>query len=638
MSSVRFHRALRLWASVAVVAATASCSTGSEPKFDRLSAADPKSDKVERLLGFCGRMHAAGDLTVAAGLCRRAHVLAPDDPRPLVELGAIMLELGHHHDGVAVYRKALSIDPQNLEALIGLGKAHLALKQPEEAERQFQTALRLNDTDYRSYNGLGVLKDLRGDHAKAQSYYRTGLALAPEAASLRSNLGLSLSLTGHHREAVAILGDLAEDYDSDATNRQNLALAHARAGDLRNAEQVARLDLGADAVAKNLDYFAAERLALAKAQRAARVSMPIVTMQPAVPQSPTFVGLAEPPIVRPATKSVAAPRAAVKPTRTASANHSPVSNAPMPIASMALVDEDGMAVGPETAISTIAVNRNRSSGDEAISIHSSIPIARAMLVDADRTLARRSGGDEQSPQFEVAILDALTLPAGGYEMPSSPVQTARADDPEPTQVSAPPAGQFAVQLGSYRNLALAAAELARQQTGLAGLVDDDALKIESAKLNSEDVRYRLKVTGLASRASADTLCDRVRKTGSACMVSGPPTRRHVAAAAPAAVSGAQSIDAKRRRAGVRRTKSGLSYSVQLGAFRQFASLEKELERLRRAAPSLLGHQEIRVRKSMVDGQQILRLRTVHLTDEQAARTLCQSLKAAGIGCVIAIDG
>jgi len=599
---------------------------------DRLSAADPTTDKVERLLGFCGRMHAAGDLAVAAGLCRRAHMLAPEDTRPLVELGAIMLELGQHRDGVAVYRKALSIDPDNLEALIGLGKAHLALKQPDEAERQFQTALRLNDTDYRSYNGLGVLKDLRGDHAKAQSYYRTGLVLAPEATSLRSNLGLSLSLTGRHQEAVAILGDLAEDYDSDATNRQNLALAHARAGDMRNAEQVARLDLGADAVAKNLDYFAAERLALAKSQRAAaRVHMPIVNIRPVVPHSRAFVEHGVPPVVLFPMDSVVATQTAAKPAPAGRAKRRAVSNAPMPVASTALVDEDGVAVGPETAISMIA-----SSG-KARPVQPSMPVAQATLVDED---GADIGAEPAmgSVTFETAILDALTLPAGGYEIPSPPAQMAQSDKSKPRIVSAASAGQFAVQLGSYRNLALAAAELARKQTDLTGLIDRDALKIESAKLNGDDVRYRLKVSGIASRATADALCGRVRQQGSACMVSGPPASRQVAAATPAAVSGAQSIDAKPRRAGARRTKGELTYSVQLGAYRQFASLEKELDRLRRAAPGLLGDQEIRVRKSMVDGQQILRLRTVHLADEQAARALCKSLKAAGIGCVIAIDG
>jgi Flp pilus assembly protein TadD len=596
---------------------------------DRLSAADPTTDKVERLLGFCGRMHAAGDLAVAAGLCRRAHMLAPEDTRPLVELGAIMLELGQHRDGVAVYRKALSIDPDNLEALIGLGKAHLALKQPDEAERQFQTALRLNDTDYRSYNGLGVLKDLRGDHAKAQSYYRTGLVLAPEATSLRSNLGLSLSLTGRHQEAVAILGDLAEDYDSDATNRQNLALAHARAGDMRNAEQVARLDLEADAVATNLDYFAAERLALAKSQRAAaRVHMPIVNIRPVVPHSRAFVEHGVPPVVLFPMGSAAAVQSAAKPAPAGQAKRRAVSNAPMPVASTALVDEDGVAVGPETAISTIA-----SSG-EAQPVQPSMPVAQATLVDEDGA----DIGAIPSVTFETAILDALTLPAGGYEIPSPPAQMAQSDKSEPRVVSAASAGQFAVQLGSYRNLALAAAELARKQTDLTGLIDRGALKIESAKLNGDDVRYRLKVSGIASRTSADALCDRVRQQGSACMVSGPPASRQVAAAAKAAVSGAQSIDAKPRSAATRRARSGSSFSVQLGAFRQSASLEKELQRLRRAAPKLLGQQEIRVQKSMVDGQQLLRLRTVQLADEQAARTLCRSLKAAGIGCVIAIDG
>ena len=154
MPSARLLRHLRLGATFAVIALAASCGARPDPIAHQQSSVDQKADTVNRLISFCGRMHAAGDFDVAAGLCRRAHNLAPDDPRPLVELGAIMLKLGRHSDGVAAYRQALSLDATRLEALLGLGKAHLALKQYDAAERQFQIALRLNETDYRSYNGL----------------------------------------------------------------------------------------------------------------------------------------------------------------------------------------------------------------------------------------------------------------------------------------------------------------------------------------------------------------------------------------------------------------------------------------------------------------------------------------------------
>jgi len=240
-----------------LIALASGCGTQTETPITQSAAAEASADKVNRLLTFCERMHKSGDLAVAAGLCRRAYHLAPDDPRALIALGAIMLELGKPQDAVVAYRNALVLDERSIEALIGLGKAHLALKQFDQAERQFQLAVRRQETDYRGYNGLGVLHDLRGEHDTAQSFYQTGLRLAPGNASLRSNLGLSYSLTGRHRQAIAILGDLTNDYQSDATNRQNLALAYGMAGDMPTAERVARMDLGDAAVAKNLQYYSA---------------------------------------------------------------------------------------------------------------------------------------------------------------------------------------------------------------------------------------------------------------------------------------------------------------------------------------------------------------------------------------------
>ena len=131
----------------------------------------------------------------------------------------------------------------------------------------------------------------------------------------------------------------------------------------------------------------------------------------------------------------------------------------------------------------------------------------------------------------------------------------------------------------------------------------------------------------------------VRKRGSACLISAAPARQVAATEAlPAAGHEAQSIDAKPLRAVSRGSDQRPSFSVQLGAFRHSASLEKELARLRRAAPDLLGRQKMQIQESTAGGRKILRLRTAFLADEKTARALCRSLKAAGIGCVVAKGG
>ena len=61
-----------------------------------------------------------------------------------------------------------------------------------------------------------------------------------------SDYGLALALAGHPAEAIAVLEPAARDTDADATVRQNLALAHALAGDWNEARIIAAQDVPGD--------------------------------------------------------------------------------------------------------------------------------------------------------------------------------------------------------------------------------------------------------------------------------------------------------------------------------------------------------------------------------------------------------
>ena len=58
-----------------------------------------------------------------------------------------------------------------------------------------------------------------------------------------SDYGLALALAGHPAQAIAVLESAARDKDADATVRQNLALAHALAGDWNEARTIAAQDV-----------------------------------------------------------------------------------------------------------------------------------------------------------------------------------------------------------------------------------------------------------------------------------------------------------------------------------------------------------------------------------------------------------
>ena len=107
-----------------------------------------------------------------------------------------------------------------------------------------------------------------------------------------------------------------------------------------------------------------------------------------------------------------------------------------------------------------------------------------------------------------------------------------------------PNGHFTVQLGSYRNLAIAEAERAWKQSSLADRIDGGVVEISPDKSSGgSNVRYKLIVSGIASRGRATKVCAMVRRRGSACVVTGPPASPVTfTVTLPASVYEAQPID------------------------------------------------------------------------------------------------
>ncbi|HLI13322.1 MAG TPA: tetratricopeptide repeat protein [Alphaproteobacteria bacterium] len=207
------------------------------------------------ILNIADRTRASGDMASAISFYRRAHAMAPSDPRPLVGLGQALDRLGLPNEAMEAYREALHLDPKNPDALRGLAESLVALNQPAAAVEAFHKAIAAAPTA-RAYDGLGVAEDLTGDFTAAEAAYRKGLALAPDDLALRNNLGLSLALAGDSKAAIDILRTVTTDPAASPRHRANLALALGLAGRMDEAAQVARIDLDERAVRSNLAYYA----------------------------------------------------------------------------------------------------------------------------------------------------------------------------------------------------------------------------------------------------------------------------------------------------------------------------------------------------------------------------------------------
>jgi Flp pilus assembly protein TadD len=222
--------------------------------------------------------HAGGDLATAVSIYRRAAEIDPHSIAPFVAAGNILVELGQFNDAIVTYHSALTREAHDPEALRGLARAYLMSARPELASQPLAVAYQDMPDDPKLLQLIGVADDLLGQHEEAQARYRRGLELLPADPALSLNFALSLALSGNYPEAVAILRPIATAAASSPRERQTLALIYGLQGDQRAAEQMARLDLDASSVQRNLAYYdSLRRLSPQARQRAIRS----LGMQPA---------------------------------------------------------------------------------------------------------------------------------------------------------------------------------------------------------------------------------------------------------------------------------------------------------------------------------------------------------------------
>lgn len=250
----------RIITAALFTALLSSCAGNDEASSKKASAEMAKGKTVAGAMMRAGEAsRRRGDISAAIEFFRRAHQAEPKQIEPLVGLGESLVAASLVKDAADAFRRALVIDPDNARALRGLGNSLIAQDQLDLAVEKFQKAVAADPKDYRAYSGLGVAHDSMADHAKAQEFYYAGLEIAPDDVNLRNNLGLSLAFAGHYNGAVEILRPLALRPGATARDRQNLALAYGLSGDIKNAENFARMDMDSRGVERNMSYYAALR-------------------------------------------------------------------------------------------------------------------------------------------------------------------------------------------------------------------------------------------------------------------------------------------------------------------------------------------------------------------------------------------
>ena len=198
---------------------------------------------------------AGGDFPTAVTIYRRASAMDTTAVAPFVGAGNALIEMGKFNEAIVSFNSGLVRDGHDRDALRGLARAFLMSGRPELAGQPLAVAYQDNPDDPKLLQLIGVADDFVGRHDEAQTRYRRGLELAPQDPALSLNLALSLALSGDYPDAVTILRPIATAPTSSLRERQTLALIYGLQGNRQAAEKMARIDLDAASVQRNLAYY-----------------------------------------------------------------------------------------------------------------------------------------------------------------------------------------------------------------------------------------------------------------------------------------------------------------------------------------------------------------------------------------------
>ena len=349
--------------------------------------------------------------------------------------------------------KAVEKTPKSAELRALLGNCYFAAGRFKSAEAAFRDSLTLQPVQPQVVLKYALVQIAQGKNREA-------VALLNEARPIleTSDYGLALALAGRPADAVAVLDPAARERGADATVRQNLALAHALAGEWEQARIIAAQDVPANLLDQRIDQW-----------------MQLATPKHASDQVAALVG------VTPAAADAGQPvQLALNPTATRLADAAPVPQQETPVVEAAAVAPAPIAVA---------------------AVAPAPPPARVSMATVAATAVA-----------EAKAVLASILPHGVVAAPKPAQKPQRAAQSAARRGNSP----AVVQLGSYGSpeRVLTAWNGAAHKFGALKAYAPMSAKFASQK----GTFYRLSVRGFDSVGEASALCKSLRRQGGACFV------------------------------------------------------------------------------------------------------------------------
>jgi D-alanyl-D-alanine carboxypeptidase len=391
------------------------------------------------------------------------------DPNAALATRALAaLEANNAPVAIDLAERAVAKSPANADVRALLANAYFAGGRFHSAEMAFRDSLTLDSDQPQLILKLALVQIAQGKNGEAVAMLDASRAVLDP-----SDYGLALALAGHPEKAIAVLEPAARRSGADATVRQNLALAHALAGDWTEARIIAAQDVSP----AQLDSRIQQWMQLASPKRASDQVAALVGVTPATLDAGEPVQLA---LNNGDTRLAEAPQPAPAPRQAAGAT--PVQPVvPAIVAAMPTAPAPAPAPAPVHASIAPAPPPPRST----LATFASTAVTEAKAVFA--SVLPHSQRPAAKPQHRL-------------------VQTTARHGNAPT----------VVQLGAYQSAdrVLAAWNgVARKYGALKAYVPMSA-RFQSPK----GIFYRLSVRGFSNVGEANALCTSLRHKGASCFV------------------------------------------------------------------------------------------------------------------------
>ena len=384
------------------------------------------------------------------------------------------LDKGDYVNAIAYAERAVEHSPASAQFRALLGNAYFAGGRFASAEAAYRDSLSIQPDQAPVILKLALVTIGQGKNQEAIDLLQSSQAVLDPA-----DHGLALALAGRPDTAALLLDSAARQTGADARVRQNLALAHALAGDWTMARTVAEQDLAPDQVEARLQQW----MSFAKPVRPSDQLAALTGISPAAADPGQPVRLALNPVAPRLAASEAAPvaapvveYAAAQPVAVPSVADAPVAKSvAFAAAQSPVVAEE---VPPEITVPAVAI---------AAAVPVFVPPAPIVAAAASQPV------------------DAVAAPA---IMPRAKAAKAK---PRPVK-----AGGAVVQLGAFANRGNVESAWARYAAKHPSLRN---YAPTTARFNAgASTVYRLSVAGFASSREAQAYCASLKRAGAGCFV------------------------------------------------------------------------------------------------------------------------